>query len=113
MPQMPQKKRLMQLLTSYPEVYSVEEFAKLFKLSAAAVRNLILQGEILAIRIGKQHRIPQHVVDRYFAQALPPEERGFGMWKQKPVASLTYVNKLRDRDRRIPKAFLKDMAKDE
>ena len=67
----------------YPAVYTLEEFAKLFKLSPAAVRTLIRKEEILAIRIGKQYRIPQSVVDQYFAQALPAEERGFGMWKHK------------------------------
>jgi len=102
----------MQRAVSYPDVYTVEEFAKIFKLSPEAVRALIREGEIPAIHIGKQYRIAQDVVDRYFAQALPPEERGFGMWKRRPVPSLTYVNKLRDRDRRTPEAFLKDMAKD-
>lgn len=97
----------------YPEVYTIEEFAKLFKLSPEAVRTLIRKGEILAIRIGKQYRIPQSVVDQYFAQALPAAERGFGMWKHKPVASLSYVNKARNRDRRTPEAFLRDMAEDE
>ncbi len=91
-------------------MYTVEEFARLFKLSPEAVRTLIRKGEIPAIRIGKQYRIPQDVVDRYFAQTPPPEARGFGMWRQKPVASLTYVNKLRDRDRRTPEAFLREMA---
>ena len=102
-----------QVAAAYPEVYTVEEFAKLFKLSSEAVRTLIHKGEIPAIRIGKQYRIPQDVVDRYFAQTLPPEERGFGMWKRKPVASLSYVNKLRDRDHRTPEAFLQDVAEDE
>lgn len=98
---------------AYPKVYTVEEFAKVFKLSPEAVRSLVRKGEIPAIRIGKQYRIPQDVVDHFFAQAVPPEERGFGMWRQKPVASLTYVDKVRDRDRRTPKAFLKDMAEDD
>lgn len=102
----------MQQAAVYPEVYMVEEFAKLFKLSPEAVRMLVRKGEIPAIRIGKQCRIPQDVVDRYFAQALPPEERGFGMWKRKPVAGLMYVNKLRDRDRRSPETFLQNMAED-
>lgn len=103
----------MQRAVPYPKVYTVEEFAKIFKLSPEAVRALIRKREIPAIRIGKQYRIPQDVVDRYFAQAVPPKERGFGMWKAKPVESLTYVNKLRDRDRRTPEAFLKDMAEDD
>src|SRR5713101_8143496 len=102
-----------QAATDYPEVYTVEEFEKLFKLSPEAVRTLIRNGEIPAIRIGKQYRIPQDVVDRYFAQALPPKERGFGMWKRRPVASLAYVNKLRAQDRRTPEQFLKDMVEDQ
>lgn len=102
----------MQKTASYPEVYTVEEFAQVFKLSAEAVRSLIRHGEIAAIRIGKQYRIPQPVIDRYFAQALPPQERGFGMWKEKPVASLSYVNKRRDRDTRSPEAFLADLTED-
>jgi len=100
----------MQQQAPYPEVYTVEEFAKLFRLSPEAVRTLIRKGEIPAIRIGNQYRIPQDVVDRYFAQTLPPEERGFAMWRRKPVAGLTYVNKLRDRDRRTPQAFLREMT---
>ena len=103
----------MQRGITYSEVYTVEEFAKVFKLSPEAVRTLIRKGEVPAIRIGKQYRIPQDVIDRYFAQAIPPEERGFGMWKQKSVTSLMYVNKLRERDHRTPEAFLEDMAEDE
>jgi excisionase family DNA binding protein len=97
----------------YPNVLTVEEFAEVFKISPEAVRNLIRRGEIQAIRIGKQYRIPQQIVDRYFAQALPPEERGFGMWRRKPVTSLAYVNTLRRRDRRSPEGFRKDMARDD
>ena len=96
----------------YPDVYTVEEFAKIFKLSPEAVRTLIRNGEISAIRLGKQYRIPQIVVDRYFAQALSPEERGFGMWKRNRIPSLTYVDRLRTRDRRTANVFLKDMAED-
>ena len=103
----------MQARATYPEVYTVEEFAEVFRLSPEAVRKLIRHGEIPAVRIGKQYRILQQVVDRYFAKAVPAEARGFGMWKQKTVISLDYVNKLRDRDRRSPKVFLKDVAEDE
>src|SRR2546427_437942 len=110
---MSQKRENMQQQASYPEVYTVEEFTKIFKLSPEAVRTLIRKREIPAIRIGNQYRIPQDVVDRYFAQALPPEERGFGMWKRKPAASLAYVNTLRRRDRRTPEGFLRDIARDD
>ena len=110
---MPQMRQTMRKPADYPNVLTVEEFAEVFKLSSEAVRNLIRRGEIQAIRIGKQYRIPQHVVDRYFAQALSPEERGFGMWRRKPAASLAYVNTLRRRDRRTPEGFLKDVARDD
>jgi excisionase family DNA binding protein len=85
---------------SYSAVYTLVEFAKIFKLSLQSVRALIRTGEIPAIRIGKQHRIPQTVVDHYFAQATSPTERGFGMWKKNRVQSLPYVNKLRNRKQR-------------
>src|SRR5215475_15005935 len=110
---MPQQRENMRQPAAYPEVYTVEEFAKVFKLSPEAVRTLIRAREIPAIRIGKQYRILQDVVDHYFAQALPPEERGFGMWRRQPVSSLAYVNKLRSKDRRTPEAFLQEMAEDE
>ena len=98
---------------SYSTVYTVEEFAKIFKFSRQSVKTLIRTGEIPAIRIGNQHRIPQTVVDHYFAQASSPQERGFGMWKKNRVPSLTYVNKLRDQDRRGAATFLKDITEDD
>jgi Helix-turn-helix domain len=60
----------------------------MFKLSPEAVRSLICEGEIPAIRIARQYRIPQAIVEHYFTQATSPEELGYGMWKHKPVASL-------------------------
>jgi len=93
----------------YPEVYNVAEFAKIFKVSPEAIRNLIRNGEIPAIKIGKQYRIPKTIVERYFAQVATPEELGFGMWREKPVDSLEYVNKLRDKDKRTSEKFLKDI----
>lgn len=69
----------------YPEVYTVAEFAKVFKVSPEAVRGLIRQGEIPAIRIGKQYRIPENVVSWLFSQATAAEARGFAMWRQKPA----------------------------
>src|SRR5690349_14310528 len=91
----------------YPPVYTVDEFAKIFKISRTAVRTLIRKGEIPAVRIGSEHRIPQAVIDHYFAQAAAPEERGFGMWAKHRISSVTFVNKLRSQDRRAPEVFLK------
>jgi excisionase family DNA binding protein len=95
------------------EVYTVVEFAKIFKISAARVRRLIRKGEIPAIRIGNQERIPQAVVDHFFAQATTPQQRGFGMWRKTRIPSLAYVNKLRKQDGRSASDFLKDIAQDD
>ena len=92
------------------EVYTVAEFAKIFKISGHRVRILIRKGAILAIRIGNQRRIPQAVVDHFFAQATTPHQRGFGMWRKTPLPSLACVNKLRDQDQRGAADFFKDIA---
>ena len=34
------------------------------------------------------------------------------MWKEKPVSSSSYVNRLRERDTRSPEAFLADLKED-
>jgi excisionase family DNA binding protein len=68
----------------YPEVYAVEEFAKLFKLSPEAVRNLIRRGEISAIRLGTHYRIPQDVVDRYLRKLCPLKSEGLACGSTSP-----------------------------
>jgi excisionase family DNA binding protein len=95
------------------EVYTVAEFAKIFKISGARARRLIRKGDIPAIRIGNQQRIPQAVVDHFFAQATTPHQRGFGMWRKTRLPSLNYVNKLRDQDQRGAADFLKDIDRDD
>lgn len=97
----------------YPEVYTVAEFAKIFKLTEEAVRQLIRTGEIPAIRIGKQYRISETIVKQYFAKASTPEERGFGMWEEAPVDAVKYVERARNQDRRSPEEFLENMTKEE
>ncbi len=100
----------MEKAASHPNVYTVEEFAGIFRLSPEAVRSLIRRGEISAIRIGRQYRIPRQVVARLFAQATSPEKRGFGMWKGKSIKGVRYVNALRDAERRSGEDFLADLA---
>jgi excisionase family DNA binding protein len=95
------------------EVYTVAEFAKIFKISGDRVRTLIRKGDIPAIRIGNQQRIPQAVVDHFFAQATTPHQRGFGMWRKSRRPSVAYVNKLRDQDQRAAADFLKAIAGDD
>jgi excisionase family DNA binding protein len=46
-------------------VYTVEEVAKMLKVSAATVRKLIKQGKIEAFPVGNQMRITKEALDRY------------------------------------------------
>lgn len=103
----------MQKSTLFPEVYTVSEFAKIFKMTEEAVRHLIRTGEIPAIRIGRQYRIPETVVKQLFTRAATPEERGFGIWRKSPVDSLDYVNKQRNKDTRSPDDFLQDLTEED
>lgn len=103
----------MQKSTLYPEVYTVSEFAKIFKMTEEAVRHLIRTGEIPAIRIGRQYRIPETVVKQFFAKASAPEERGFGIWRKSPVDSLDYVNQQRNKDTRSSNEFIEDLTEEE
>ncbi|MFQ6058034.1 MAG: helix-turn-helix domain-containing protein [Anaerolineae bacterium] len=85
----------------YEEVFTISDVAKIFKLSVTTIRQLIRDGELPAIRIGRNYRIPKSAVDRYFAQpaatVFTPEEAGFGMWKDREDIgdSVDYVNKIR------------------
>lgn len=85
--------------TSYESLFTIREVAAIFKLSPAAVRHLIQNGELEAIRIGKQFRVPQSVVDRYFSPF--PSSRplpGFGLFKGKKMPKgITFENKIRQK----------------
>src|SRR3990172_1133624 len=103
----------MQKSTLYPEVYTVSKFSKIFKMTGEAVRHLIRTGEIPAIRIGRQYRIPETVVKQVFAKVSAPEERGFGIWRKSPVDSLDYVNQQRNKETRSSNEFLQDLTEEE
>jgi len=44
--------------------YDVEEVALLLKISYQTVMKLIKKGDIKAIRLGKQYRVPKSEIDR-------------------------------------------------
>ena len=46
-------------------VYTVEEVAKILKVSVATVRRLIKIGELEAFPVGNQYRITQEALDKY------------------------------------------------
>lgn len=105
------------LAEQYEEVFTVEEVAAHFKLSPSSVRNLIRSGELSAIRLGRQYRIPKSVIDSYYTRLrrshgiLTPEEAGFGAWQNyKEIKSgVHYVNVLRGKERRGLRSYIADL----
>lgn len=81
---------------------TVQEVAHILRLSPGAVRSLIMHKEIPAIRLGKQFRIPRHIIDNLLSPLMgqTPEALGYGMWKGKKRIkdSVEYVNCLREKD---------------
>lgn len=84
---------------SEPRLLTVQEVARLLRLSVGAVRSLIAKKEIPALRFGKQYRIPKYVVDNLLSPLLgeSPEALGFGLWKGRKETedSVGYVNRVR------------------
>lgn len=93
----------MQIQESYHEkVYTVTEVASIFRVTRRTIRQLIHDGALPAIRLGRTYRIPQSTVDRYFnlpaRTHLTPEALGFGMWAEASPDedSVDYVNRIRE-----------------
>lgn len=49
-------------------VYTVEEVAKMLRVSVATVRRLIKIGEIEAFSVGNQYRVTQEALDKYMSR---------------------------------------------
>jgi excisionase family DNA binding protein len=99
---------------TYEPVYPIEQVARIFKLTPRAVRTLIRNGDLPAIRLGKHYRIPKSVIDNLFASAVKtdwtPEDLGFGIWKAKIRDSVSYVNRLRARTNKPLKQTVAELA---
>jgi excisionase family DNA binding protein len=82
------------------QLLTVREVAKILRLSVGAVRNLIVQKEIPALRLGKQYRIPKYVIDNLLTPLLGEsvESLGFGIWRSETEDSARYVRKIRKRE---------------
>jgi putative molybdopterin biosynthesis protein len=50
------------------QVYTVEEIAKILKVSVETVRRLIARGSIEARRVGSQYRITKQALDKYLGR---------------------------------------------
>lgn len=93
----------MQTQELYQEkVYTITEVASIFRVTRQTIRQLIHNGMLPAMRLGRTYRIPQSAVDGYFnlpaRTHLTPEDLGFGMWAQNMVNedSVDYVNRIRE-----------------
>jgi len=53
------------------KVYTVQEFAEILKSTPKTIRGLIRSGEIRAVKLGKEYRIPVSEVDRLISLANP------------------------------------------
>lgn len=81
------------------QLLTVREVAEILRLSVGAVRNLIVQQEIPALRLGKQYRIPKYVIDNLLSPLLgeSAESLGFGIWQGRED-SARHVRKIRQRE---------------
>lgn len=98
------------------QLLTVREVAQMLRLSVGAVRNLIVQKEIPALRLGKQYRIPKYVIDNLLSPFLGEnrEGLGFGMWSGSSETrdSVKYVRKIRKREESKPlEQVLEDLRK--
>lgn len=93
----------------YEGVFTVMDFAEIFRISESAVRTLIRKGKLKAIKIGGQYRIPKSIVDSFFEKVKcdgseeeqkDPVDHCFGMWEDREDIKdgVEYVNRIRSRE---------------
>lgn len=49
-------------------LYTIEEVAKILRVSEATVRRLIKSGQLEAIQVGSQYRISQEELDKFLSR---------------------------------------------
>ena len=59
-----------------PRTYTIEQVAEILQVNERVVYNLVHTGELRAIRVGRQFRIPQEVLDAFMRGERPEEGRG-------------------------------------
>jgi excisionase family DNA binding protein len=97
----------------YDTVYSVNEVARIFCMTPRAVRALIRDGELPAIRLGRDYRIPKPIIDAFFANPVKsnfsPEQVGFGVRKRGKLSSVDQVNRMRARNKKTLKQVVAEL----
>ena len=98
------------------EVYTPEEVAKAFKVTAGTVRNLIKKGKLFAYQIGDQYRIPKFAIEQWLSPfaGIDWESIGYGAWKNDPASAEPekLVRKLRKTDHKSVQDYLTDLDSD-
>jgi excisionase family DNA binding protein len=98
------------------EMYTPEEVAKAFKVTAGTVRNLIKKGKLFAYQIGDQYRIPRFAIDQWISPfaGVDWESLGYGLWKEDAATKdpAGYVRGLRKGSHRSIKDYLLDLEKE-
>lgn len=68
---------------------TVRELADYLRVSSSKAYDLVGSGEIPAVRVGGQYRIPKVALARHLAQTMKtPEMRGAGLTGPKPLADI-------------------------
>jgi excisionase family DNA binding protein len=100
----------------FDEMYTPEEVAKAFKVTAGTVRNLIKKGRLFAYQIGDQYRIPRFAIDQWLSPfaGIDWESIGYGAWKNDPSTSDPegFVKKIRKTAHKSVKDYLADLDRD-
>lgn len=95
-----------------PRLLTVEEVARIFRLTPAAIRRMIRAKEFPAIRIGREYRVPQRVVENMLGSLNEKnlKDAAFGLWRNNRfVRGEAWIRKHRDHDQRSLEEILKDM----
>lgn len=93
-------------------LFTVKEIAQVFRLTDAAIRRMIRDKELPAIQIGREYRIPRHVVEKILHPLHEGNLKatGFGLWKNKKnPRGEDWVRRYRDADKRTLEELLKDL----
>lgn len=96
-------------------VFTPEEVAKALKVTGGTIRNLIKKGQLFAIKVGDQYRIPRHVLEGWFSpfEGIDWESIGFGIWSKDKATKnpVRYVEKLRRVKHQSILGYLEDLEK--
>jgi excisionase family DNA binding protein len=66
--------------TTEPEFLTTADVARRLQLSEETIRRWAAEGQISAIRVGRQWRIYPHVVERLLTRAVPSDASDAGVW---------------------------------